>query len=415
MKRVVVTGMGAVSSIGDNIPEILESLRSGKPGISASAEMAEHGFRSQVEGRPQMNPFELYDRRALRFMAMGSAWNFAAMLEAIADSGLEDDQYRHNPRYGIIMGSGGPSTSATVDAADITRKNGSPKRVGPLVVPKTMSSTASATLAVAFNIQGVNNTVSAACATGPLCIRSACLEIMLGYQDVVFAGASEEVTWTLSNAFDALGAMSSNYNDEPARASRAYDKDRDGFVISGGAGVLVLEEYEHAVARGAQIYAEIVGLGHNSDGADMVAPTGEGARRCMQMALKMIPDWDGHVDYINPHATSTPAGDIIELQAIASVLGLAHDQTKIAGTKCLTGHSLGAAGVHEAIYTLLMMQHGFVSPNINVDNLDPQILDNQDLVDALVFEDAIDHEINLAFSNSFGFGGTNATLVFQKV
>ena len=414
MRRVVVTGMGIVSPIGDDVSEVLKSLREGISGISFSQEMSEHGFVSQVEGRPTLNPWEKFEKRELRFMGMGSAWNYAAMHEAIADAGFNEKDYFNNPRVGIIMGSGGSSTSTIVEAADITREKGSPKRIGPVAVPKTMSSTASATLAVAFGIQGVNNSGTAACATSGVCIRSACMEIQMGHQDVVFAGGSEELHWTLSNAFDAARAMSSKYNDNPATASRAYDADRDGFVIGGGAGVLVLEELEHAKARGATIYAEIVGYGHTSDGDDMVVPSGEGAIRCMRMALDQIPDWDGHMDYVNPHATSTPVGDVKELQAIAAVLGLEHDQTKFSGTKCLNAHTLGAASVHESIHTLLMMKHNFVSANASVENLDPEILKNQDLVEALVLGESIEHEINIAMSNSFGFGGTNVTLVFRR-
>jgi 3-oxoacyl-[acyl-carrier-protein] synthase-1 len=348
-------------------------------------------------------------------MGPGSAWNYGAMVDAIADAGLREDQYRKNPRAGLIMGSGGASTSAIVRAADINREKGSPRRIGPFEVPKTMGSTASATLAVPFGIFGVNFTNSAACSTSALCIRNACLEIMLGYQDLVFAGGSEELDWTLSNAFDAMGAMSSKRNDEPQKASRAYDADRDGFVIAGGGGVLVLEELSHARARQARIYAEIVGLGHTSDGYDMVAPSGEGAERCMRLALDMIPEWNGQVDYVNPHATSTPLGDVIELVAIDNVLDLrAQKSGIIAGTKSLSGHSLGTADAQEAIYTLLAMWGNFIPANANVEKLDPEIVENDALVRSLALQVIEDVEINIALSNSFGFGGTNATLVFRK-
>jgi 3-oxoacyl-[acyl-carrier-protein] synthase-1 len=415
MKRVVVTGMGTVSSIGNNVKEVLESLREGKSGISSSEEMAEYSFRSRVEGRPTLNPFEIHDKRTLRFMAMGTAWSYVAMLEAVTDANLTEGDYKHNPRTGIIMGSGGSSTSTIVAAADITRERGSPKRIGPLAVPKTMSSTASANLAVAFGIQGVNHSITAACATSAICIGSAFEQIQMGKQDVVFAGGCEDLSWTLSNAFDAMGAMSSNYNKNPTQASRAYDNDRDGFVIAGGAGVLVCEEYEHALERGAHIYAEIVGYGHTSDGTDMVIPSGEGAVRCMRMALGQVSSNQVCVDYINTHATSTPAGDVIELLAINEVLDLEYCKTKISGTKCLTGHSLGAVSVQEAIFTILMMQNGFVSANANVENLDPKITEHSDLANALVLGDAVKKDISIAMSNSFGFGGTNASLIFQKI
>src|SRR3569833_3071916 len=348
MRRGVVTGMGIVSSIGNNSQEVLASLREAKSGISRADKYAELGFRSQVHGMPQSEAEAMIDRRAMRFLGRGAAWNHIAMEQAIRDSGVEESDIS-NPRTGIIMGSGGPTTSTIIAAADITRKNASPKRIGPFAVPKAMSSTASATLATWFKIKGVNYTISSACATSTHCIGNAAEMIQWGKQDMVFAGGSEDLTWTLSNLFDAMGAMSSKYNDTPATSSRAYDVTRDGFVIAGGAGVLVLEELEHAKARGAKIYAEVAGYGATSDGFDMVAPSGEGATRCMQLALETckVP-----IDYINPHATSTPVGDAKEIAGIRAVFG--DNCPPISATKSLSGHSLGAAGVQEAIYTLLM-------------------------------------------------------------
>src|SRR3984893_12228829 len=344
MRRVVVTGMGIVSSIGNNTQEVLASLHEAKSGISRAEEYAKLGFRCQVQGAPTLDPSTSVDRRAMRFLGPGAAWNHVAMEQAIRDSGVEEKD-SSNPRTGIVMGSGGPSTIAIVEAADITREKGSPKRVGPFAVPKAMSSTASATLATWFKIKGVNYSISSACATSNHCIGNASELIQWGKQDMVFAGGSEELHWTMSNLFDAMGAMSSKYNDTPEKASRAYDVDRDGFVIAGGAGVLVLEELEHAQARGARIYAEVAGYGATSDGHDMVAPSGEGAARCMRMALK---DTKARVDYINPHATSTPVGDLKEMEAIREVFG--KDTPPIAATKSLTGHSLGAAGAQEAVH-----------------------------------------------------------------
>ena len=364
MRRVVVTGMGIVSSIGNNTQEVLASLREARPGIVRAEKYAELGFRSQVQGAPTLNAEDFVDRRAMRFHGGGTAWNHVAMDQAIADAGLEDSDVS-NIRTGIIMGSGGPSTRTIVEAADITRDKG-PRRVGPFAVPKAMSSTASATLATWFKIKGLNHSISAACATTNICIGSSYEQIQMGKQDIMFAGGCEELDWTLSVLFDAMGAMSSKYNDTPATASRAYDENRDGFVISGGAGVLVLEELEHAKARGATIHAEIVGYAHTSDGADMVAPSGEGGARCM----KMVVDQAGcPIDYINPHATSTPIGDIREIEAIQSVFG--DNIPPISATKSLTGHSQGAAGVHEAIYSLLMMKHGFICESANIETLDP--------------------------------------------
>ncbi len=403
MRRVVVTGMGIVSSIGNNIAEVLESLRHARPGIVFAEEYAKLGFRCQVHGAPRLDPFAVLDRRTTRFMGKGAAWNYIAMQEAIADSGLEDNDIR-NPRTGIIMGSGGPSTRTVVEAADITREKG-PKRIGPLAVPKAMSSTASATLATPFGIKGVNYTISSACATSKHCIGNACELIQWGKQDIVFAGGHEDLDWTLSNLFDAMGAMSTDFNATPHRASRAYDRDRDGFVIAGGAGVLVLEELEHAKARGAKIYAELVGYGATSDGYDMVAPSGEGAERCMRMALETV---KAPVDYINPHATSTPVGDLREIEAIRAVFGTGDACPPISATKSLTGHSLGATGVQESIYCILMMQHRFLCESANIETLDPAFEDMP-----ILRRRRDDVDIGIALSNSFGFGGTNATLVFK--
>src|SRR6266851_4284406 len=358
MKRVVVTGMGIVSSIGNNTQEVVASLREAKSGIVRADKYAELGFRCQVHGAPTLDPSEAVDRRAMRFLGGGAAWNHVAMEQAIRDAGLEESEIS-NERTGIIMGSGGPSTRAIVEAADTARTK-SPKRVGPFAVPKAMSSTASATLATWFKIRGVNYSISSACATSNHCVGNAMEVIQLGKQDIIFAGGSEELDWTLSVLFDAMGAMSSGYNQTPDKASRAYDVDRDGFVIAGGAGVLVLEELAHAKARGARIYAEVAGYGATSDGHDMVAPSGEGAARCMRMALK---DVRARVDYINPHATSTPIGDLKEMEAIRDVFG--QDAPPIAPTKSLTGHSLGAAGAKEAIYSLLMMNNGFICESAN--------------------------------------------------
>lgn len=405
MKRVVVTGMGIVSSIGNNAQEVQASLYEAKSGISRAEEYAKLGFRSQVQGAPSINPADVVDRRAMRFLGEGAAWNHIAMEQAIRDSGLEESQVS-NPRTGIIMGSGGPSARAIVDAADITREKG-PKRVGPFAVPKAMSSTASATLATWFKIKGVNYSISSACATSNHCIGNAYETIQMGKQDVVFAGGCEELDWTLSVLFDAMGAMSSKYNATPSTASRAYDVNRDGFVIAGGAGVLVLEELEHAKARGAKIYAEVAGYGATSDGYDMVAPSGEGAERCMRMALSTV---KAKIDYINPHATSTPAGDPPEIGAIRNIFGNENKCPPISATKSLTGHSLGATGVQEAIYSLLMMNNGFICESAHIEELDPVFADMP------IVRKRIDNaKIGAVLSNSFGFGGTNATLVFKHV
>jgi 3-oxoacyl-[acyl-carrier-protein] synthase-1 len=401
MRRVVVTGMGIVSSIGNNTQEVLASLREAKSGIVKAEDYARLGFRCQVHGAPNFD-LERIDRRVRRFMGDGAAWNYAAMQQAIADSGLEERDVK-NERTGIIMGSGGPSTKTIVAAADTTREKG-PKRVGPFAVPAAMSSTNSATLATPFGIRGVNYSISSACATSAHCIGNSAEMIQWGKQDVMFAGGGEELDWTLSVLFDAMGAMSSKYNDTPARASRAYDKNRDGFVIAGGAGVVVLEELAHAKARGAKIYAELVGYGATSDGYDMVQPSGEGAARCMKQALATV---KGRIDYINPHATSTPIGDKKEIEAIRSVFGT--DIPYISATKSLTGHSLGATGVQEAIYSILMMRSGFICESAHIDEIDPEFADVP-----IVRERIDDARIDTVISNSFGFGGTNATLAFQR-
>jgi len=404
MRRVVVTGMGIVSSIGNNTQEVLASLREAKSGIAKAEEYEKYGFRCQVHGAPQIDVDSLVDRRAMRFHGRGTAWNHVAMDQAIRDSGLEESDIS-NERTGIIMGSGGPSTRTIIEAADITRDKG-PKRIGPFAVPKAMSSTASATLATWFKIKGVNYSISSACATSNHCVGNAYEMIQYGKQDVMFAGGCEDLDWSLSNLFDAMGAMSTKYNDTPSRASRAYDVNRDGFVIAGGAGVLVLEELEHAKARGAKIYAEIVGYGMTSDGYDMVAPSGEGAVRCMRMALKDVHD---PVDYINPHATSTPVGDQKEIEAIREVFGSGDKCPPISATKSLTGHSLGATGVQEAIYSLLMMQNGFICESAHIDEIDPAFADMN------IVRKRIDNaKLDTVLSNSFGFGGTNATLVFSR-
>ena len=403
MKRVVVTGMGIVSSIGNDIEAVTASLREARSGITFSEEYKELGFRSHVHGKPTLDPTTLLDRRAMRFHGGGTAWNHVAMDQAIKDAGLEAADIS-NERTGIIMGSGGASTQTIVAAAETTRDKG-PRRVGPTAVPKAMSSTASATLATWFKIKGVNYSISSACSTSSHCIGNAAEMIQLGKQDVMFAGGCEDLHWTLSVLFDAMGALSSDFNDNPAVAARAYDRARDGFVIAGGAGVLVLEEYERAKARGANIVAELVGYGATSDGADMVAPSGEGAVRCMKMAIK---DLSGPVDLINPHATSTPVGDRMEAQAIRAVFGDAIPP--ISATKSLTGHSQGATGVQEAIYSLLMMRHGFIAKSAHIDELDPEF---EGL--PIVMERADGARIDRVLSNSFGFGGTNACLAFQRV
>ena len=399
MRRVVVTGMGIVSSIGNNVQEVTASLREARSGIVPAEKYKELGFRCQVHGAPTYD-LDSVDRRVRRFMGDGAAWNYVAMQQAIADSGLEEKDQK-NDRTGIIMGSGGPSTRTLVQAADTTREKG-PKRVGPFAVPATMSSTNSATLATPFGIRGVNYSISSACATSAHCIGNGAELIQWGKQDIVFAGGGEELDWTLSVLFDAMGAMSSKYND--STASRAYDKNRDGFVIAGGAGVVVLEELDHAKARGAKIYAELVGYGATSDGFDMVQPSGEGAVRCMRMALKDVKE---EVDYVNPHGTSTPIGDTREVEALREVFG--KKIPPISSTKSLTGHSLGAAGVQEAIYSLLMMKNGFLCESAHIEELDPAF------ADVPILRKRVDNaKVDTVMSNSFGFGGTNATLVFQR-
>jgi 3-oxoacyl-[acyl-carrier-protein] synthase I len=405
MRRVVVTGMGIVSSIGNNTQQVLAALREAKSGVVRADKYAEMGFRCHVHGAPTLDAGEAVDRRAMRFLGGGAAWNHVAMEQAIRDAGLEDSEIS-NERTGMVMGSGGPSTRAIVEAADTARSKG-PKRVGPFAVPKAMCSTASATLATWFKIKGLSYSISSACATSNHCIGNAYELIQYGKQDMMFAGGCEDLDWTLTVLFDAMGALSSKYNDTPVKASRAYDADRDGFVISAGAGVLVLEELEHAKARGARIYAEMAGYGATSDGADMVAPSGEGAARCMRLALK---DVKPPVDYINPHATSTPIGDLKEIEAIRDVFGSGEKCPPISATKSLTGHSQGATGVHEAIYSLLMMNNGFICESANIENLDPAFADMP-----ILRERRDDVTLGCVLSNSFGFGGTNASIVFKRL
>ena len=409
MRRVVVTGMGIVSSIGNSQQEVTTSLREAKSGIIRAEKYAEMGFKCQVFGQPQIDWAAAVPRKPKRFMESGIGWNYIAMEQAIRDAGLEEKDVI-NERTGIISGSGGPSTLAIVNAADVTRKNGAPKKIGPFEVPKAMSSGPSAVLATSFQIKGVNYSITSACSTSAHCIGNAAEMIQYGKQDVMFAGGCEELEWTLSALFDAMGAMSSRYNDTPARASRAYDKNRDGFVIAGGAGMLVLEELEHAKARGAKIYGELAGYGATSDGFDMVAPSGEGAIRCMRQAIKGM-DGKGtpKIDYINPHGTSTPVGDEREIAAIREVFG-ADKSPFISSTKSLTGHSLGAIGVQEAIFSLIMLNNGFLCESAHIDELDPAFADMPILRER---RDNID--VNCVMSNSFGFGGTNATLIFKRL
>ena len=403
MRRVAVTGMGIVSPIGNNTQEVVASLREAKSGISYSEEYKEKGFRSQVYGKPNIDLASMIDRRAMRFMGDTAAFAFVAMDQALRDSGLEEKDII-NPKTGLIVGSGGPSVRNIIEAADIHRKTGSPKRVGPFAVPKTMSSTCSAVLSTWFKIKGVNYSISSACATSAHCIGNAAELIQWGKQDIVFAGGAEELDWTMSGLFDAMGAMSSKFNDRPSTASRAFDKNRDGFVIAGGGGVIVLEEWEHAKARGAKIYAELVGYGATSDGHDMVAPSGEGAIRCMQQALATV---SGPIDYVNAHGTSTPVGDVTEIKAMREVFG--DKMPYINSTKSLTGHSLGATGAQEAIYSMLQMNNGFIGESAHIEEIDP------DVADAPIVRKRMDNaKIERALSNSFGFGGTNATLVFQR-
>lgn len=405
MRRVAVTGMGIVSCIGNTLNDVSAALAAGRSGISFAPKHAELGFRSHVVGAPDIDAAALVDKRAYRFMGDGAAWCAVAMDQAIADAGLDEADVS-NDRTGLIIGTGGPSTRAIVAAADVTREK-SPKRVGPFAVPKAMSSTASATLSTHYKIKGLNFSISSACTTSLHCMGEAAEAIKAGRQDVVFAGGGEELDWTLSVLFDAMNAMSANYNDTPARASRAFDKDRDGFVIAGGAGIVVLEEMERAKARGATIYAEILGYGATSDGFDMVQPSGEGAERAMHLAMAGL---NGRkIDYINPHATSTPVGDVREMAALRAVFGSGSDQPAISATKSMTGHSLGGAGAQEAIYSLLMMRDGFIAPSINVDTIDPEI-DGANIVTAAK-ENA---QLDVVMSNSFGFGGTNGCLVMGR-
>jgi 3-oxoacyl-[acyl-carrier-protein] synthase I len=405
MRRVVITGLGIISPIGNSATEVAQSLRDGRSGIVFSPEYAEHGFRSQVHGKPQIVLEDHIDKRNLRFMGAGAAYNFLSMEQAIADSGLEESDVS-NPRTGLIMGSGGPSTSNLFQAHQIVIEKGSPKRMGPFMVTRCMSSTNSACLATPFKIKGVNYSITSACSTSAHCIGNAAELIQMGKQDIIFAGGGEELDWTLSCLFDAMGAMSSKYNDAPETAARAFDATRDGFVIGGGGGVLVLEELEHAKARGAKIYAEVTGYGATSDGYDMVAPSGEGGERSMRLALDTLPE-GRKVSYINAHGTSTPAGDVTEVEAIRRIFGEGN-VPPISSTKSLTGHSLGATGVQEAIYSLLMMQGKFITASANVRELDPAIRPGE-IATALV-ENV---ELDSVLSNSFGFGGTNATLIMS--
>jgi len=401
MKRVVITGIGIVSSIGNNADEVLASLKSGKSGITRSESFAEQGLKSNVWGKPNIDIKDHIDRKALRFMGDAAGYAYIAMDQAISDSKLTDEQVS-DFRTGIVAGSGGASSANIVASSDTLRNRGI-RRVGPYAVPKTMGSTVSACLATPYKIKGVNYSISSACATSAHCIGHAMELIQLGKQDIVFAGGGEEVDWSLAMMFDGMGALSAGRNDTPELASRTYDADRDGFVISGGGGMVVVEELEHALARGAHIYAEIVGYGATSDGYDMVAPSGEGAVRCMQQAMQGV---EGTIDYLNTHGTSTPVGDVKELGAIQELFG--EKSPAISATKAMTGHALGAAGVHEAIYSILMMENNFVAPSINIDNLDEQA-QGLDIV-----TEKRDAELNLVMSNSFGFGGTNATLVMKK-
>lgn len=406
MRRVVVTGLGIVSSIGNNATEVLASLRAGKSGIETSPEMAEHGFRSHIAGTLKIDPAEHVDKRALRFMGPGAAYAHIAMSQAIADAGLEEDDVV-NPRTGLVAGSGGPSTSSMLVAHQTVLEKGAPKRIGPFAVPKCMSSTISANLATAFHIKGINYSITSACSTSLHCIGNAAEQIMMGKQDVMFAGGGEELDWTLSCLFDAMGAMSSKYNDTPDKASRAFDQNRDGFVISGGGGIVVLEDLDHALARGAKIYAEVTGYGATSDGHDMVAPSGEGGERAMRLALSTLPE-NRRVDYINAHGTSTPVGDVGEVEAVRRVFGQG-TTPPISSTKSMTGHAQGAAGALEAIFCLLMLDQDFITPSINVETLDPA-LDPAEIATSRVDNAGLDS----VMTNSFGFGGTNGSMILSR-
>ncbi len=406
MRRVVVTGLGVVSSIGNNATEVLASLKSGSSGITANEDMKEHGFRSQIAGQVDLNPSDFIEKRTLRFMGPGAAYAYIAMEQAIKDAGLSESDIS-NPKTGLVAGSGGPSTSAMLLAHQTVLKSGAPKRIGPFAVPKCMSSTISANLATAYKIKGINYSITSACSTSLHCIGNAAEQIMLGKQDLMFAGGGEELDWTLSCLFDAMGAMSSKYNDTPQKASRAFDANRDGFVIGGGGGIVVLEELEHAKARGAKIYAEVTGYGATSDGHDMVAPSGEGGERAMRIALEGLSK-DRSVSYINAHGTSTPVGDVGEIEAVRRVFGQG-TTPPVSSTKSMTGHSQGATGAQEAIYCLLMLEHDLICPSINVETLDPA-LDPSEIATSLVENAGLDS----VMTNSFGFGGTNGSMILSK-
>ncbi|MEM6887283.1 MAG: beta-ketoacyl-ACP synthase I [Pseudomonadota bacterium] len=406
MRRVVVTGMGIISSIGNNAQEVLAALQAGKSGIAASPEMVEHGFRSQVAGTLKIDVSEHVDKRTLRFMGPGAAYAYIAMSQAIADAGL-DENLISNPRTGLVAGSGGPSTSAMLTAHNVVAKTGATKRIGPFAVPKCMSSTVSANLSTAFKIKGINYSITSACSTSLHCIGNAAEQIMLGKQDVMFAGGGEELDWTLSCLFDAMGAMSSKYNDAPATASRAFDVTRDGFVISGGGGIVVLEDLEHAISRGAKIYAEVTGYAATSDGHDMVAPSGEGGERAMREALSTLPE-GRRVGYINAHGTSTPVGDVGEIEAVRRVFGQG-STPPVSSTKSMTGHAQGAAGALEAIFSLLMLENDFITPSINITTLDPE-LSTEEIAMIRVDNAGLDS----VMTNSFGFGGTNGSMILSK-
>ena len=406
MHRVVITGLGIVSSIGNNAAEVLDSLKAGKSGITSNADMIEHGFRSQIAGDIKLDVSDFVDKRTLRFMGPGAAYAHIAMEQAIKDAGLEEREIS-NYRTGLIAGSGGPSTSAMLAAHQVVMKSGAPKRIGPFAVPKCMSSTISANLSTAFKIKGVNYSITSACSTSLHCIGNATEQILLGKQDIMFAGGGEELDWTLSCLFDAMGAMSSKYNDTPEKASRAFDVDRDGFVIGGGGAILVLESLEHAKARGAKIYAEVTGFGATSDGHDMVAPSGEGGERAMRLALETLPK-ERVISYINAHGTSTPVGDVGEIEAVRRVFG-AGSTPLVSSTKSMTGHSQGATGAQEAIYCLLMLENDFIAPSINIDNLDPE-LKPFEIASSLVNNAKLD----TVMTNSFGFGGTNGSMLLSN-
>ena len=406
MRRVVITGLGIVSSIGNNAAEVLDSLKAGKSGITSNADMIEHGFRSQIAGDIKLDVSDFVDKRTLRFMGPGAAYAHIAMEQAIKDAGLEEREIS-NYRTGLIAGSGGPSTSAMLAAHQVVMKSGAPKRIGPFAVPKCMSSTISANLSTAFKIKGVNYSITSACSTSLHCIGNATEQILLGKQDIMFAGGGEELDWTLSCLFDAMGAMSSKYNDTPEKASRAFDVDRDGFVIGGGGAILVLESLEHAKARGAKIYAEVTGFGATSDGHDMVAPSGEGGERAMRLALETLPK-ERVISYINAHGTSTPVGDVGEIEAVRRVFG-AGSTPLVSSTKSMTGHSQGATGAQEAIYCLLMLENDFIAPSINIDNLDPE-LKPFEIANSLVN----DAKLDTVMTNSFGFGGTNGSMLLSN-